>query len=221
VETLVERWPAKTMLAAQPTTTGKTLDETAMGAWVTRHEPKTPSGRRWLLAVGAALVLAGISASFYWILRPLDSPLVTSPAPVITAPAPPAVTPPPVVAADELETLLQSGRLEEAATLAQTRYSAGNPPPLAQSRALIERLQAANKRDAAFILIRLLASNGDGAACLTLGEFYDPNHWSAATSPFSKPNPEKARDWYQRAAQLGVAAASERLKALSATETKP
>ncbi|MBV5308801.1 protein kinase [Chromatium okenii] len=218
VETLVERWPAKTMLAAQPTTTGKTPDETAMGAWVTRHEPKTPSGRRWLLAVGAALVLAGISASFYWILRPLDTPLVATPAPVVSAPVTPIVTTPPVAATDELDALIQAGRLEDAAALVQTRYAAGNPPAPTRSWALIERLGAANKRDAAFTLIRLLANNNDGAACLTLGEFYDPKHWSAATSPFSKPNLEKARDWYQRAAELGVAAASERLNALLATE---
>lgn len=219
VETLVERWPAKTLLSGQASASTPALDETAMGAWVEPPPVKTPSNRRGLLAGGAALVLAGASAGLYWILRPLDAPLVAPPAPVISAPVAPApVVTPPVAATDELDALMQAGRLEDAAALVQTRYAAGNPPTPMQSRALIERLGAANKRDAAFTLIRLLANNGDGAACLTLGEFYDPNHWSATTSPFSKPNPEKARDWYQRAAELGVAVASERLNALSATE---
>ncbi|PQJ95414.1 hypothetical protein CXB77_14470 [Chromatium okenii] len=92
-------------------------------------------------------------------MRPLDTPLVATPAPVVSAPVTPIVTTPPVAATDELDALIQAGRLEDAAALVQTRYAAGNPPAPMQSRALIERLGAANKRDAAFTLIRLLANN--------------------------------------------------------------
>ncbi|WP_146108835.1 hypothetical protein [Chromatium okenii] len=42
VETLVERWPAKTMLAAQPTTTGKTPDETAWARGLLGTNRKRP-----------------------------------------------------------------------------------------------------------------------------------------------------------------------------------
>ena len=81
---------------------------------------------------------------------------------------------------------------------------------------MAERLRATGKTDPAFALTRALASNGYGPAAFAMAELYDPLHWSAASSPFSKPNAEKAKDWYKRAAELGVAGADGRLQALSA-----
>jgi eukaryotic-like serine/threonine-protein kinase len=120
--------------------------------------------------------------------------------------------------ADDLAGLTAAGRLDDAFALVQSRMKAGQAPPPAEVWALIERLQAAGKSDNAFALIKILAANGDGPAAFAFAEQYDPLHWSAESSGLSKPNPEKAREWYQRAADLGVSDATARLQALAAQE---
>ncbi len=111
--------------------------------------------------------------------------------------------------------------MEDAFSRVQSRLAAGDPPPPAQIWTLAERLRSAGRIDPAFALIRTLATDAHGPAAFALAEFYDPRHWSATTSPFSKPNPAKARDWYRRAAELGVAEANARLEALTSTRGSP
>jgi serine/threonine-protein kinase len=82
-------------------------------------------------------------------------------------------------------------------------------------------LRTAGKSDPAFALTKDLAGKGYGPAAFAIAELYDPLHWSATSSPFSKPNAEKAKEWYGRAAGLGVAGADERLQALSAAGDAP
>ncbi len=205
VDALLKRWPAATVLLPQPV--DKQTDRVIQ--------------KRWWPPVVAVIVLLG-GGGAYWFLRPL--PVIT-PHPVsnITAPtAPPisteTVQPPAPPVADELTTLIQSDHLDNAFTLVQSRLASGHPPPVEQTWMLAERLRTVGKIDSAFALIRGLASEGYAAAAFALAEFYDPLHWSAATSPFSKPNAEKAHDWYQRAATLGDARAKGRLDALRSTE---
>lgn len=63
---------------------------------------------------------------------------------------------------------------------------------------------------------RALSLAGVGEATARLGEMYDPNLFSAATSPFSEADISKAKRYYQRAIRQGYSAAETRLKALPA-----
>ena len=121
---------------------------------------------------------------------------------------------PAIPAADDLDGLLAAGRLDDAFALVESRIAAGQAPPADRTWSLAQRLRAAGKTDPAFALTRSLAKGDYGPAAFALAELYDPLHWSASGSPFSKPNAEKARDWYRRAAGLGVAGAQARLEAL-------
>ncbi len=217
IDELLERWPAKSVLPRA--TAPAPEDATAMGAWRDpQPSPAQPQNRRWLFIGGGLMTVAAASAGLWWVLQPL--PLVTLPPsfPPITAALPERQPVAPPVVTDELEQLIQSNQLDAALALLQTRQTAGTPASSEQTWALAQRLQAAGKVDGAFPLLRGLATSGHGAACFALAEFYDPQHWSASTSPFSKPNVEKARDWYQCAADAGVTDAAARLAALP-TET--
>ncbi|MBK1642381.1 hypothetical protein CKO12_10925 [Chromatium okenii] len=215
IDELLERWPAKTLLVPRASAPAPAPeDATAMGAWRDPlPSPPQPQNRRWLFIGGGLMTVAAASAGLWWVLQPL--PLVTLPtsAPPVTAALPERQPALPVVS-DELDQLIQSNQLDAALALLQTRQTAGTPASSEQTWALAQRLRAAGKLDATFPLLRGLATSGHGAACFALAEFYDPQHWSAATSPFSKPNAEKARNWYQCAVSGGVTGAAERLAAL-------
>ncbi len=62
--------------------------------------------------------------------------------------------------------------------------------------------------DKAFLLFKTAAKRGDGWSALAVGEMYDPATFSAedfkpSMTAFSKPNPGKALQWYQRAIDHG------------------
>ena len=191
-------------------------------------------GRRWV-GVLAVVAVAGLGGGLYWLLRPLPVPLrETVVAPKTTAQVPPEVPEaqshgvsgpgrPPAEPrkSDDLAGLVQAGRLDDAFALVQERLGSGQSPPQAEVWALAQRLLASGRLDQGFALVRELASAGHGPAAFALAEMYDPAHWSAASSPFSKPNPAKARDWYRRAAEAGVPEADGRLQALAAAEGAP
>jgi eukaryotic-like serine/threonine-protein kinase len=182
-------------------------------------------GLKW--GIGLPL-LAGVALGLYWILRPLPPDRSTeSQVPEWGSEAKPesgsgvkpesgSVEPP-----SGLGDLARAGRLDEAFALAQQGVSAGRPPPVEDTWALAQGLIGAGRLDQAFALVRELANGGFGPAAFALGEMYDPLHWSSDRSPFSKPNGEKARDWYRRADQAGVAEAGGRLRALDASGEVP
>jgi eukaryotic-like serine/threonine-protein kinase len=229
IESLLERWPAATVLAGKgsaavsgtraPTRTGPGGRSSVAGA---------PGGGRWPLVALVSVLIVGAGGGLWWVLRPLPLPEPSRMTPATAIPdrvpdagpgAPPHTGGPtqptrPAASGDEIDALIASGRLDDAFALIQSRIAAGQAPPGARTWALIERLRAAGKPDPAFALIRVLAGGGDGRAAFALAELYDPLHWSAASSPFSKPNAEKAREWYGRAVELGVAGAGERLDSL-------
>ncbi len=218
LDELLERWPAGGTTAP---------DRRAGGA-----APRSPTGsgpragvpRRplWALLV---VVLAGGAGGLYWLLRPLPvvepqtglpppdsreiSPLAEEPAasPAVSTPSP-----------EDLGQLTRAGRLDEAFERAQGLLGSGSPPPRDETWALAQALRGSGRLDHSFALMRELANGGYGPAALGLAEMYDPLHWSADTSPFSRPNPTKAREWYRRASESGMTEASGRLQALDGLE---
>jgi hypothetical protein len=112
--------------------------------------------------------------------------------PQVTAPvavAPPPVAPPPAapqgrrMAADELATLMKR---------AKESLAAGDIPV---ARLLLERA----------------ADGQDASAAMMLAQTYDPAVLGTSDVRNITPEPDKARSWYQRAAQLGSADAQRRL----------
>ena len=65
------------------------------------------------------------------------------------------------------------------------------------------------------LLLRRAAEAGSAAAALSLGETFDPLVIQQLHAIGVQPDPAKAREWYQRAAQLGSDAASQHLAKLA------
>jgi len=72
----------------------------------------------------------------------------------------------------------------------------------------------------AFVILRDRARQDHAEACFILGEMYDPNDWSPSTSPFSKPNSDKAAEWYDCADRHGFALAASRVRQLPREERR-
>ena len=98
-----------------------------------------------------------------------------------------------------------------AITLEGARAFLGSHPTPEAAAALAGRFLAAGALDGAFLLYRHAAEGGDLAAQLAVGAMYDPERFSAATSPLPAANPEQAAGWYRRAAEAGDAEAQFRL----------
>lgn len=120
---------------------------------------------------------------------PTAAPAVVPPqvvAPVAVAPPPPPAPEARRMDADELATLMKR---------AKESLSAGDIPV---ARLLLERA----------------ADGQDGSAALMLAQTYDPAVLGTSDVRNITPEPDKARAWYQRAAQLGSADAQRRLAQL-------
>lgn len=89
------------------------------------------------------------------------------------------------------------------------KFLAGNPGA-DESYGLADRFMKDKQLDGAFLLLRNAASKGNAAAALALGEMYDPETWSAETSPLPAPNLSQAVEWYGQAAAAGLAEAQYR-----------
>jgi TPR repeat protein len=114
---------------------------------------------------------------------------------------------------DDIPALMRAGRLDDAFKYARRLLVSGQPPPVEDTWALARALRAAGQLNEGFALARELANGGFGPAAYMLAEMYDP--LSRAPSPLP-PNAAKAREWYGRAAESGVAQARDRLRALEA-----
>jgi TPR repeat protein len=75
-------------------------------------------------------------------------------------------------------------------------------------------LVSANDIAAARLIFTRLASNGIAEAAFELGQTYDPEFLQTVRVAGLKPDPEVARQWYARAAELGNADAQRRLATL-------
>ena len=201
MEELLERWPASA----------------AGRSAVSERRRRDPSRRRWPLLAGLsmlALAAAGAAVWWWWPTSP-ESPVVdtsTSSPPLVAPgePTQPGVAP----VAPDLHALLLAGRLDDAFALFQQQLDAGQPPVDADAWSLAQALQRAGMLDPAFAVTRELAMRGNGEAALAMAKMYDPRGWRADASPFSKPNARKAIEWYDRAADMGVAGAGEAASAL-------
>jgi hypothetical protein len=140
---------------------------------------------------------------------PAAAPAVSTPPAVTAAPAVPAAPPAPVVAA--------------APAAAAPAPAAATPPPAtpparridAEELALLMKrakdLLASGDIPPARLLLRRAADAEDPAAALMLAQTYDPQVLGTQDVRNINPDPELARNWYQRAAQLGSADAQRRL----------
>lgn len=149
-----------------------------------------------------------------------DAALRTAQSLIAARSAAPAAQPLPTGAllalADQLRT---AGRPQDAFILAEALISAGETPPIDTLWPLAQDLRAAGRLDPWFFLVRNLANRGYGPASFAMGEMYDPQHWSAGTSPLAKPRADKAQEWYEQALRQGVREAEERLAALRSAAT--
>jgi hypothetical protein len=66
------------------------------------------------------------------------------------------------------------------------------------------------------LLLEHIARKGSGKGALALAQTYDPDFLRSLNTLGLRPNPEKAREWYAVAADLGEESARERLTSLSA-----
>jgi hypothetical protein len=106
--------------------------------------------------------------------------------PVVAPPAPPPAPPAPRV--EKIDPATLTGMMNRAKSL----MAIGDIP---SARLLLERAAAAQQADAAFML----------------GQTYDPAVLGSQDIRSITPDPAMARDWYQKAAQLGSADAQQRL----------
>jgi hypothetical protein len=87
------------------------------------------------------------------------------------------------------------------------------------SRAMMGRakeLLQSNDVAAARLIFKRLAESGLGEAAFNLAQTYDPDFLKTIPTAGLTPDPEMARQWYQRAAYMGYSAAATRLSELGA-----
>lgn len=232
MQAIIERWPARPALSSERTTNGSGQRLTSGASAST-----DPGVRQRLIWVALVLVIGTVIGGLYWLLRPLPDALPVATTPRAAQPDRPSDTAAVGEAtsdgtaaetsgdnrtsAGDIARLLDSQRLDDAFTLTQERLAAGTPPPQQDLWALTQALRQAGQMDRAFAVARELANNGYGPAAFMVAELYDPLHWTDAGSPLSRPNPRKALDWYQRAAEQGVGEARARYDTLAASQTDP
>lgn len=161
--------------------------------------PVAPKGKPPMgLIIGgivAALVVAGAAAGFF--LFKGDKTETPPPATATTeAPANPA----PVVQAPS-----EINSREDVAKFIQSNPSA------ADALAAASKLVGKEKLDLAMLVYQYAARSGSQEANVALGHMYDPETWTAKTSPMPQADAETAAYWYEPAAQAGNVEAERRL----------
>ncbi len=181
------------------------------GARLLRNEARPPRGPTTALSVNAdfmaparsapavqMLVNHGLKEANALPLAPVETP---PPAVAQPVPPPPAVAqpvPPPELGTGPAERTLQLGD-EEIATLVKRGKDDLNNGDLSSAR----------------LLLRRAAEAGNADAALALGASYDPLYLRRAGAIGAAPDPVQARQWYQKAADLGSATASQQLAKLA------
>jgi hypothetical protein len=193
--------PATPVRAASPATNqGPSRDEIA-GALRAAHQNVAPAETAAPAAVAPVAAVAPMVAA----TPPappappvVSTPPVTSAPPLISTPpvaaTPPAAVAPPAAAAPPARKLAPD-ELAALMTRAKALLVAGDIPP---ARLLLERAAEAN----------------EASAALMLAQTYDPMVVGRQDRRNINIDPELARTWYQRAAQLGSADAQRRLSQL-------
>jgi TPR repeat protein len=110
-----------------------------------------------------------------------------------------------------------SQRSDGKAATPAVRSGPDTPPTSAQ--ALLQRADfylRSGKPGEARVVLEQAAQLGSGVAALTLGAMYDPGRTTQFSNLEIKADPTVARAWYERAKDLGVAEANDRLAELAA-----
>jgi serine/threonine-protein kinase len=198
-------------------------------------EERRKSGGGILIAVGAVVLLAALGAGG-WFLWPREGGPDQGPVAGTTGSEPPVEadaaqdqtasqgqappqdetpegqTPPdedagPAPGDEQQASLPPACTLGEGPVTPETLRALAPCPP-DRIFAAASTLLTSGDPDNALPLLMVAAQGGVGQAALEVGRMYDPVLWGRVATPFTSPNPEKAREWYQKAADLGVAEAT-------------
>lgn len=206
--------PATTTAAVQPIVGTRTVpptssqspsrDEIAV-ALRTAHQNVAPAETAAPLAAVAPVVAAA----------PPAPPAAAAPAAV----APPAAMAPPVAAAAQVVATASPVAAPPPAVAAPPVVAAPaarkiSPDELATLMSRARTLLAAGDLPSARLLLERAAEGQDANAALLLARTYDPLIMGTQDTRNTLTDPELARTWYQRAAQLGSADAQRRLSQL-------
>jgi hypothetical protein len=168
--------------------------------------PKAPAVSPTALAERFAAVAPAVEPPTRVPARPVQTvavpstpPVVAATPPVVAAAPPASATPAPAPAAAPEPSKTRALDADEIATLYR------------RSEELISQGDIAGGR----LLLTRAAEAGDARSALALGATYDPSVLGKLGVLGVKPNPEKARAWYAKAAEFGSGEASRRLEVMA------
>jgi TPR repeat protein len=113
----------------------------------------------------------------------------------------------------------QTGANRPSAAEPAARPDAATAPAPVNAQQLLQRADTYlrnGKPEDARLVLEQAARAGSGVAALTLGAMYDPGRVAQFANLGIKADPTVARAWYERAKDLGVAEANDRLAELAA-----
>ncbi|WP_416896968.1 MAG: hypothetical protein ACMVY4_15835 [Minwuia sp.] len=163
-------------------------------------EEKKAGAVWWLIAALLLVAIIGGGIWFYLLYESSGEPQEAE-APAIEKPAAeqPATEPPATTASVPLT--IEGARA----------YISQQKPEAADALAEAERFAEADQHQAAFLLNKYAAQQGDGKAQFRMARYYDPESHDPTLGVISEPDPTIAADWYQQAAEGGETPAMLRL----------
>ena len=157
-------------------------------------------GKLFAIIGAAVLVLALAGAAAYFMFGRHDAVAVDPPQEGSVAVDKPAATQAPAVAApseinsrEDVARFIQSNPTSDAAVAAAGKLAGGG------------------KLDLSMLVYQYAARAGSADASVALAHIYDPQTWTAKTSPMPQADAETAAYWYEPAAQSGNVEAQRRL----------
>jgi hypothetical protein len=133
--------------------------------------------------------------------------------------APAVAAAPPLVAPATMPTAAAAPTFPEAREPGPAPSPARGKSPPANEQMLMTRADESFKKgdvSGARVIYEYLAVQGSAAAAMAMGESYDPQVLSKLVVKGLDPDAKKARQWYEKAEQLGNMEARSRLNALAA-----
>jgi hypothetical protein len=187
--TLSQPGGASSQTAALKTRLANSVQVATLGVQPTTAAPSQPQAIATSGQVPAAVAAAPSREEITAALRTARQTETDIRQPTVPVAAPPAPLPaPPAPRVEKIDPATLAGMMSRAKSL----MTIGDIP---SARLLLERAAAAQQADAAFML----------------GQTYDPAVLGSQDIRSITPDPAMARDWYQKAAQLGSADAQQRL----------
>ena len=151
-----------------------------------REEPAPKPPTNWLIpgiAAAVVVVLLGVGGAWFAGLLPLGQSEAALPEPVVAQDTPAA--PATLASLQDINAFIQT-----------------NPTPDAAFDAA-QTLLGGGKVDLAMLVFQYAARQGNPKAAVAVARMYDPDTWSAQTSPMGQADAETAAYWYEPAAQAG------------------